>query len=104
MRNDYVNPDAPDPFITDLMVLKMKNGGEMTLPYSSGLSTDVPAFCQGSQIFTGYIDQPMWTAPLPLRDTMYSMSPRNYLDYYSDQKSKPRTVSRDDKTGIITVH
>lgn len=104
MRNDYVNPDAPDPFITDLMVMRMKFGGEMTLPYSSGLSTEVPAFCQGSQIFTGYIDQPMWTASLPLRDTMYSMSPRNYLDYYSDQKSKPRTVSRDDKTGIITVH
>lgn len=99
----YRNPDAPDPIITQMVVDNMRRGGTTEfLPRATAPATVHVAY---SQV---HPEEAMWTTSLQQHVSNNSfqtlLSPREFISHYIGEKFKPRTVSRDEVTNIITVH
>lgn len=99
----YRNPDAPDPIITQMVVDNMRRGGTTEfLPRATAPATVHAAY---SQV---HPEEAMWTTSLQQHVSNNSfqtlLSPREFISHYIGEKFKPRTVSRDEVTNIITVH
>lgn len=99
----YRNPDAPDPIITRMVVENMRRGG--TTEFLPRATVPATVYAAYSQV---HPEEAMWTTSLQQHASDNSLqtllSPREFISHYIGEKFKPRTVSRDEVTNIITVH